>query len=70
MKTVNPEGSWAMDVWELSVIFSSSLNVKTLLGEFPSWSSGNNPTRNHEVAGSIPGLAPWVKDPALPCIVV
>ena len=25
-----------------------------------------NPTRNHEVEGSIPVLAQWVNDPALP----
>ena len=29
-----------------------------------------NPTRNHEVVGSILGLTPWVKDLALPWAVL
>ena len=29
-----------------------------------------NPTRNHEVVGSVPALALWVNDPALPWVVV
>ena len=29
-----------------------------------------NPSRNHEVSGSIPALAQWVNNPALPRAVV
>ena len=48
---------------------ASQPTVPILSKEFPvpivvQWLT--NPTKNHEVAGLIPGLAQWVKDPALP----
>ena len=53
---------------ELKLIYKTEIDSqiqKTNLWEFPSWQWSTNSTRNHEVAGSIPGLSQWVNDLAL-----
>ena len=40
--------------------------IKSQLGSSHHGTAIMNPTRNHEIAGSIPGLTQWVKDPVLP----
>ena len=40
------------------------LNVRPGVPVVAQWLT--NPTRNHEVSGSVPGLAQWVGDPVLP----
>ena len=40
--------------------------LRKYLWSSPCGAVETNPTRNHEVAGLIPGLIQWVKDPVLP----
>ena len=47
--------------------YNLSLLLKLAVFGFPVMAQWlTNPTRNQEVVGLIPGLAQWVKDPALP----
>ena len=64
---INP---WNQDIdqkkWVLMFLNFKKYSLKFHLGGVPlvaQWLT--NPTKNDEVVGSIPGLAHWVKDPAL-----
>ena len=50
-----------VSLWKIVQPFFKNLNVGVPV--LDQWLT--NPTRNHEVSGSIPGLAQWDKDPVL-----
>ena len=61
-----PENFHMLWVWpkKKKIIIKSNKNCSNGVPMVAQWLT--NPIRNHEVAGSIPGLAQWVEDLALP----
>ena len=56
----------ANDLTLLSHIFLTlKMGIITGVPIMVQWLTNLNPTRDHEVEGSIPGLAQWVENPAL-----
>ena len=50
----------------VKIYFIRTLSVEKETRSSHCGTAETNPTRNHEVAGLIPGLIQWVKDPVLP----
>ena len=57
---------WGELHWMQVIPAFCKLNKKMLRGRSRRGAAETNPTRTHEVSGSIPGLTLWAKDPALP----